>query len=1071
MKKFRLLLAAMLAFVFTAGAWAQTFTNNGHTYEVISNQKVMLTKLAAGSTNVTVPGSVTNSNTSYTVTYISGNVVSDCKQTLTKITLPSSLTGMENYDALYEGWSSPFKGCTKLQTVDLSSCRQMTDIKPYVFKGLTCLKEVILPVTINTIYEYAFSGCTNLTSVNLAYVKSIRNHAFSDCRNLSNVSLTYVEDISDYAFSGCRMLDNLSLSYISIGSYAFENCDGLETLSLSNCTLYDGAFSGCESLENLTLQGITFIPDFTFYDCYELKSITLPNTLIYIGKSVFEDTNITDIYCLGGNTVCVDKDFYNNAEEEVRVHVPCGFTSKFKAFQGWNKEYFTFVEQGNLTLNVSAGKSNDAVFVLAGNDTWEIPLTGGELTKTLEVPESIELRVPTKYFDKVLVNGYDVTSSLQSTVVDDYTYFTISEFTATTNIHVKYAGVPFMTDKLTFYFSGDKSVGTNFNYGSQWFSAEPGSQQYTITNNGYFTRPSTLKVYFKTKNKPIVFHGSTNWSDKLTLNSSQTQYQLDINTSEITSDVFTVVFQTPVITDEMRFITFADQNVKTICINNWDTNGDGNLSIAEAANVTSIGTKFNSNSGVSITSFDELEYFTGLTDIERSAFSGCSQLSSIKLPNGLKAIRTDAFFMCYQLKEITLPEGLETIEGSAFLYCNSLKTFHVPASVNSITGNPLLNCYSVSSITVDEANQIYDSRNGCNAIICTSTKELIAGCKSTVIPENVTAIGSQAFYGCSNLTSIVLPAAITSIDNYAFSSCSALANVICKMQTPPDITTKNRVFFGINANCVLIVPAGTRDAYIAAGWTEDIFKGGIMEVGESSTLTATIIPSNNEHLIFQNSEGNNLYSSNEAAGMVELTKGSSYKLLINNTNPYYYDMHLYVNDVDCTENIVQEDDWDVLHLNNVTENILIRAVYVQKRNEFAVTSSIGGTTTIAYTNDIGGTNTANLSSNNDQRFYQAGNHKLGTPVTLTLKPDDGYEIGLVFTSTDLAIGEEEYAIVPQGNGYYKVVISADLIDRNVVKNATVFYKKTGTDVNYDVNGDGFITIADAVLIVNEILNQ
>ena len=58
-------------------------------------------------------------------------------------------------------------------------------------------------------------------------------------------------------------------------------------------------------------------------------------------------------------------------------------------------------------------------------------------------------------------------------------------------------------------------------------------------------------------------------------------------------------------------ITFVDLNVKAICIANWDTNGDGELSVAEAAAVSDFRTAFSGNTA--ITSFDELKYFTGLT--------------------------------------------------------------------------------------------------------------------------------------------------------------------------------------------------------------------------------------------------------------------------------------------------------------------------------------------------------------------------------------------------------------------------------------------------------------------------
>ena len=91
-------------------------------------------------------------------------------------------------------------------------------------------------------------------------------------------------------------------------------------------------------------------------------------------------------------------------------------------------------------------------------------------------------------------------------------------------------------------------------------------------------------------------------------------------------------------------IVFADANVKEICVNNWDINGDGELNLWEAAAVTELGKVFNRNK--EITSFNELQYFTGLTSIGDNAFSVCSSLTSITIPNSVTSIGEQAFSTC-----------------------------------------------------------------------------------------------------------------------------------------------------------------------------------------------------------------------------------------------------------------------------------------------------------------------------------------------------------------------------------------------------------------------------------------
>ena len=79
----------------------------------------------------------------------------------------------------------------------------------------------------------------------------------------------------------------------------------------------------------------------------------------------------------------------------------------------------------------------------------------------------------------------------------------------------------------------------------------------------------------------------------------------------------------PVVIHADEIIQFADANVKAICVENWDINGDGELSKEEAAAVTDIGKTFENNTD--ITSFEEFQHFTGLKQIAGFAFSGCNK--------------------------------------------------------------------------------------------------------------------------------------------------------------------------------------------------------------------------------------------------------------------------------------------------------------------------------------------------------------------------------------------------------------------------------------------------------------
>jgi hypothetical protein len=247
-------------------------------------------------------------------------------------------------------------------------------------------------------------------------------------------------------------------------------------------------------------------------------------------------------------------------------------------------------------------------------------------------------------------------------------------------------------------------------------------------------------------------------------------------------------------------ITFADAKVKALCVANWDTNGDGELSRAEAAAVTELSDAFTNNK--EITSFDELRYFTGLTDLYQWqwGYDGCS-----------------------------------------FNGCNALRSITIPANVTMLYGESFGSCTGLEKISVDPANTKYESPAGCNAIIEKATNRLVVGCETTHIPDGITTIGNNAFGGrwgmrqmdipetvttiedkafvwCVKLTNITLPASVKTIGNQAFGRCDTLISVRCYMETPPSITDS---VFTNRTNATLYVPAGTTAAYKAADYWKE----------------------------------------------------------------------------------------------------------------------------------------------------------------------------------------------------------------------------------------------------------
>ena len=166
-----------------------------------------------------------------------------------------------------------------------------------------------------------------------------------------------------------------------------------------------------------------------------------------------------------------------------------------------------------------------------------------------------------------------------------------------------------------------------------------------------------------------------------------------------------------------------------------------------------------------------------VTSIGNEVFFGCSELTSIEIPSSVTSIGNLAFSGCSGLTGIEIPSSVTSIRDYAFSSCSGLTGIEIPSSVTKIGEAAFSGCSRLTSINVEAGNEVYDSRDNCNAIIKKATNTLIQGCKNTKIPSSVTSIGNYAFYDCSGLTGIEIPSSVTSIGDLAFWFCSGLKDV------------------------------------------------------------------------------------------------------------------------------------------------------------------------------------------------------------------------------------------------------------------------------------------------------
>ena len=378
-------------------------------------------------------------------------------------------------------------------------------------------------------------------------------------------------------------------------------------------------------------------------------------------------------------------------------------------------------------------------------------------------------------------------------------------------------------------YNGDIPTGDGVFKG--WSKTQDGelTEDFIITGDTSFfavcikgTRIYLMNVT-NTTDKPALRIGTPNANTSFNISWGDGNIETYTNTN---TDITFITKSSPYANRGDYVIEIEPLDNLKIALSNWSTSSFKFLSFVTKVELSNTVTEIFGNAFTGCSSLASITIPNSITSIGNQAFKDCTSLTSITIPPNVTNIENYAFSGCSSLTSITIPNGVTKISVSAFEGCTSLTSITIPPNVTNIGSDAFSGCSSLTSITVDENNTVYDSRENCNAIIETATNTLKFGCKNTIIPATITKIGSSAFdgrtnltsiiipdsvtiiegwvfYKCTNLTSITIPSTVTSIGSYAFSGCSSLTSI-----TIPDSVTiiKDWTFNGCSSLTSITIP-------------------------------------------------------------------------------------------------------------------------------------------------------------------------------------------------------------------------------------------------------------------------
>lgn len=537
---------------------------------------------------------------------------------LAYITIPKSVTGI---------YGGAFSGCTSLNHVEFNAQKCIYCGIYYSTVFPSTIKTVTIGDEVEAIPEYAFYGCTGLTSVTIGNrVTSIGKDAFYECTGLTSITIpNSVTSIGENAFSGCKNLISISISnsLTSIEVGTFQDCRGLTSFSIPNSvgSIGSDAFYGCTGLKELIIQdGNSPLSiarcrrglDGMFEHC--------PLKVLYLGRDIsysiddydspFYENTLTSVII--SNSVTKICSSYNPKNQTIKLFG----TSPAKVIWLTNTP-----PPGNI---IAEGKVN-----YVANDLYT------KLNNQTVYPYLSSM------FEVNAIKYVPVSPSERTCDVIDCNYYEMKEDIVIDKT-VSYKGVTMTVKNIHPYAMYEVR----------------GLETLTLSNQGYIGDYAFANSEIKKKlniNNTVTGIGNYAYNNCIGLpyatidlrgkiGNNAFQNCKDLSIAGIGGQVTSIGDSAFYSCTELKWIDIAN-SVKSI----------GKCSFAQCKKLTSA------------------KIGTGIRSIQKYAFYACSSLSEIQVGNYVQTIGNYAFSDCSTLPTIIIPKTVESIDNYAFRGCKSLK--------------------------------------------------------------------------------------------------------------------------------------------------------------------------------------------------------------------------------------------------------------------------------------------------------------------------------------------------------------------------------------------------------------